>query len=527
MGIQPINAPLRQMRRPAPPAPSEDLTELAGSREPARIPQRQRGLWSFLTWPFVIAPIVAAEASLVGNGHALATEDQDDRAADHGREQPDVPADHEQIVAGAAHTPDDSRDDETDAPRLVATTPKALHDADAHDKVPVARDTVATESQAGDTGSSAGGGGGGGSNGSGPDDNNSSDVNSSGTSPSGSNASPGSETAAIGSSSELSGKNLSSLIPAEISHQIVIGDSPNWVDVLVGGESGLAHTTSAVVSTLTSSVADILSPVGLGTSVNLNDLVNLKDVLGFDLHVNSIGEFIATDLEAALDLHPSYLIANTGSTVLSPVAEGLSALNLGTSNILDGLLGGNDHSFVGHVGNLTAIISSDDAIKGNPLTADLNSNGTASLEKLADAPLPNLSDFSLETGLPVVSTAPVVGAVSDLAHVSIVGEATAMTPGHSIDFSAPALPESDVLFRGNNYTDYHVALQTTGPSAESNSIPATTIGVGSTHDATSLAHVDSPAVNLVTSTSTVQHQDTSLTHISTTLDDLGLRSHTH
>ena len=160
MGIQTINAPLRQMRRPAPPAPSEDLTELAGSREPARIPQRQRGLWSFLTWPFVIAPIVAAEASLVGNGHALATEDQDDRAADHGREQPDVPADHEQIVAGAAHAPDDSRDDETDAPRLVATTPKALHDADAHDKVPIARDTVATESQAGDTGSSAGGGGG-------------------------------------------------------------------------------------------------------------------------------------------------------------------------------------------------------------------------------------------------------------------------------------------------------------------------------------------------------------------------------
>jgi hypothetical protein len=39
--------------------------------------------------------------------------------------------------------------------------------------------------------------------------------------------------------------------------------------------------------------------------------------------------------------------------------------------------------------------------------------------------------------------------------------------------------------------------------------------------------VDSPAVNIVTSSSTVQHQDTSLTHISTTLDDLGLRSHTH
>jgi hypothetical protein len=292
-------------------------------------------------------------------------------------------------------------------------------------------------------------------------------------------------------------------------------------------------------------------------SVNLNDLVNLKDVLGFDLHVNSIGEFVAADLGAALDLNPSYAIANIASAVVSPIVDGVSAvvspivdgvsavvnpivdgvsaLNLGTSTILDSLLGGNNHLVVGHLGDLTSIIGSGDigsddaisALKGNPLTADLGSNGSASLEKLADASLATLLDGNLDTRLPVVGTAPVVATLSDPAHVSIVGEATAITPGHSIDLSAPALPEGDVLFRGNNYTDYHVALQTAGPSAVSNSIPATLTSVVGTPDATSLAHVDNPAVNPAASASTAQHQDTSLTHLSTTLDDLSLRSHTH
>ena len=77
----------------------EDLTELAGSRASPRTPQRQRGLWSFLTWQFVIAPIVAAAFFFIENGHALATEDQDDRAADHQKGQPDAASDHDQAAA--------------------------------------------------------------------------------------------------------------------------------------------------------------------------------------------------------------------------------------------------------------------------------------------------------------------------------------------------------------------------------------------------------------------------------------------
>src|ERR1700741_4295345 len=113
MGLKQNRAQLLQQPIAGENHTAEGLTELAGSRAPPRMPQRQRGLWSFLTWQFVIAPIIAAGSSLfIGNGHTLATEDQDDRAADHQKGQPDAASDHDQAAAG---TPDDSRDDQTDA----------------------------------------------------------------------------------------------------------------------------------------------------------------------------------------------------------------------------------------------------------------------------------------------------------------------------------------------------------------------------------------------------------------------------
>jgi len=250
--------------------------------------------------------------------------------------------------------------------------------------------------------------------------------------------------------------------------------------------------------------------------------------------VNSAGDFVGADIGAALDLHPLHSMANTASTLVSSVADGLPTLNLGMSSTLDSLVGGHDHSIVDQLGDLTSIMSGEDiggdnaiwSLRSNALTGNLSSSGA--LEKLSDASSAMLPDNSLDSRLPVVS-APTFVTVSDSAHISIVGEATAITPGHSIEFAAPVLPEGDVLFRGNNYTDYHVALQSTGPSAESNSIPSSIIGVVTTPDATALAHVDTPAINTASSseTSTAQHQDAPLSHLATTLDDLSLRSHPH
>jgi hypothetical protein len=481
MGIQRISAPMFQVQRLTP--GDDDVFELAGSRAPPKAPQRQRGVWSFLTWPFVIAPIVTAESFL--NGHALPTGDQEDRAADPAKSQSNSTSDHDQTMAVAAKAPDDSLDDQTDTSRLVGAAPRVLHSEDPpHDvnaKPSVARDTVTTSSPAGSDGDGGGGGGGGG-----PSDSSASDTN----------ASSDGDTA--------------------ISHQIIIGASSSgglYIDVPVGGEPGLAHTTSDVVSTLTGSVANILSPVGLDTSVNL------KEILGFDLHVNASGAFVATDLSAALDLHLSHTVPNTVFTVVSPVADGLPLLNLGTSNALDSLFGGENNSVVGHVSDLTSIFGSDGATSA--LSGTLGSNSGASFGKLADAFLATSLDGGSDTRLPVVST------VSDLAHASIVGEATSITPGHSIDFSAPAVPEGDVLFRGNSYTDYHVALQTAGPSDASNNVAATPTSVTSTPDTASLAQVDPAAVNHAVPSVTAQHQDLSLIHISTTLDELSLRGHSH
>jgi hypothetical protein len=187
-------------------------------------------------------------------------------------------------------------------------------------------------------------------------------------------------------------------------------------------------------------------------------------------------------------------------------------LNLEMSNPLDRLLGGDNHnhSVVGHLGDLTSVITSGDIGSGDPISALVGNLGSNVLSSKTDLP--------------------VVGAVSDPAHVSIVVEATAVIPGHSIDFPTPALPEGDVLFHGNSYTDYHVALQSAGPSPGSGSIASTLASVSGIPDATSLTHVDAPVANaapLTSTTATEQHPDVLLTHMSTTLDDLSLRSHTH
>ena len=274
---------------------------------------------------------------------------------------------------------------------------------------------------------------------------------------------------------------------------------------------------------------------------------------------------LATDLGAVLDLNPSFATPNIGSIVVSTVAnpvssvvnlvaDGLPMLDLETANPLDRLLGGDshNHSAVGHLGDLTSLIGSDgighalpghlgdltsdvisgDISSGDPISAlvdnpgcnVLSSNTAASLGMLPDAFAATSPGDRSNTDLPGI------GAVSDPVHFSIVAEATAIIPGHSIDFLTPALPEGDVLFHGNSYTDYHIALQSAGPSPGSGSIASTPASVLGILDATSLTHVDAPIANAAPSTSTaatVEHPDVLLTHISTTLDDLSLRSHTH
>ncbi|MBV9560367.1 MAG: hypothetical protein JOY90_07895 [Bradyrhizobium sp.] len=527
MGIKRSSARVLQFRRPTAgeDLTENDLTELAGSRAPPRTPRRQRGLWSFLTWQFVIAPIVAAASSFIGNGHASATDDQDDRIADHQKGQPDAASDHGQAAVGtAAETPDDGRNDQTDSSlRLLGATPKGLADRDGlpheeHAGPAVAHDIVAT-APAGD-----------GEVDDGLDAASSDDCR----------AALHKCIAAAGSSGDASG--VSSGSPTEIPPPIVIGELPSGglhVDVSVGGELNLSLPTTGVVSTLPGSLADMLATVGLSSPLDL------KDYLGFDLHVNAGGELVASDLGTLLDLSLSLATLNMVSPVVSPAANTVSSVVnlvadglpiLGTSNPLDQLLGNDTHhhSVIGHLGDLTSLLgngSISHELPGHPgeltsVIAGGDIGGGDPISALVDKLdcLKMLPDALAATppGSGSSTDLPVVGAVADHAHVGIVVDA--------IDFPSPVQPEGDVLFHGNSYSDYHVALQSAGPSSGSGSIAPMLNSVSGILDAPLPAHVDSPGEKAAPSTSTgatVQHPDALLIHIATTLDDLSLRSHTH
>ena len=120
-------------------------------------------------------------------------------------------------------------------------------------------------------------------------------------------------------------------IPNGLPHEIAVGASTGGalVDILVESD---AHTTSDVISAITKGGPDIMSPVGLDT------MASLKDVLGFDLHVNAAGGFVANDLSAALDVNHSQFVADVVSTASSPVAEGLPLVGVGASKAVDSFL---------------------------------------------------------------------------------------------------------------------------------------------------------------------------------------------
>ena len=701
MGIQQTAAPLPQTRGLK---RTDQVFELAGSRAPPRAPERQRGLWSFLTWSFVIAPIVTAESFFAKNGHTLTpADDQNDPSTYHDKDQLAATSDQDPTVAAAAIASDGSQEDNTDASRLVGAVRWAAHNGDPqHDKSPtlaVARDTDPTSAPTG------GGGGGGG-----PSDTN---ATSDGTSKlqnvdNVDEGSPSGSSELTLSSAEIPdvSHNLTSSggIPDDLSQSsgggpyielsaggepisVQIG-SPSLVQIgllgqgLLSGEipNSLPHEMAVgvstggglidnVISTIAKAAPDILLPVALDT------VASLKDVLGFDLHVNAAGGFVANDLSAALDSNPSQLVADVVSTAAIPVAEGLPLVGVGASKEVDSLLSGKGLLDVGHlndvtsetsslvatatsavspesalitnlldseasnntdsllggkglldvghlndvtsetssvVATVTSAVSPESALSTNlldsgaskstdsllggkglldvghlndvtsetssvvatvtsavspesslstnlldseasksadsllggkglldvghlsdpisepssvvatsGLSSDLGSTAGAALEKVSASGLSISHESGSNTNLSMVST------VSDVPHVGIVGEATDLTPGHSVDFPAQPVPEGDALFSGTSYTDYHVALNTSVSSNAVNSISDTTTTVTNTHDAASVSPVDSPNASHASEPPAPEHHEASLTQVSNAVDELSVRGHIH
>jgi hypothetical protein len=505
MGIRQIGAPLSQTGGLK---LSDEVFELAGSRAPPRAPERQRGLWSFLTWSFVIAPIVTAETFFAKNASALgqAAEEQNNSVGGLDKGSAEATTDHNPSAV-AAVVADDSRDDDAGASRLIGAARTVLHDGGSqHDQSPA--HVASHETDAASAPALGGGGGGGGG---GPHDAVASEAGASSYSAvSFQDGDLTNET--LGG---LAGQSLSSgEIPYGLPNGLAVDASASGglIDISVGGEPILASTTHDLISAATTTVSEILSPVGLDTAVNL------KDILGFDVQLSGTHGFLANDLGAALEANLPQPVANLMSTAVGATPESLSLLDFGASKTLDNLLGPNDLFDVGHLNSVTVLTSGQVTASG--MTGNLSGDGDAALEKLTGA-LATGPDSASDANLPVDlgSDVPRVGVV--------VGEATDVTPGHSIDFPSQALPEGDVLFGGSGYTDYHVALNTSVSSSSVNGVTATATAVTNTHDAASLSLVDAPNASHASEPPAPEHQEVLLPQVSNAVDELSVRGHGH
>jgi hypothetical protein len=590
MGIQ------RRLRLASPPAkllPSPiDFVELSRSRNPPRGPERQRGLWSFLTWSFVLAPIAVAEAFVPQHALANPADDQVESSAPQSHATAAVPADVLATAAPAAVS-EQPQEDANDSSRLAEALRGTSHNgnlSEGHVAPPIGATEAAN--------SSAGGGGGGG-----PDDSSETQslsddatasqstgdtelIRTSGQSSLLNDISKVGQTETLASSAvdhigplvgtaagEL-GSGLSTIVSAttdEISKiplGTVASSALDHVEPLIGTATGeLASDLSTIVSattgeipkiplgTVASSALDHVEPsIGTATGELASDLstivsattdeipkiplgtvassaldhvqpsigaatgalaselstvengtpfglpaagedtpINLKDVLGFDLHVNPSSGAVATEATLAPPgASLSHSMGDLGFVTNMPSADSISDQPPGISHEVDELFAtGQSASDLQNLGNSISQNQMGLAKAVTPAT-DLGIQGVPS----------DLTAGTTSPATPVMQT---------------VGEATDVTPGHSLEFSTPSSSAGDALFQGTNYTDYHVALQTgistlagappesaIGTTSESASVPAVT---ALPVEQPSLTHADSSAVTQPAQPAAPEHQD--------------------
>jgi hypothetical protein len=321
----------------------------------------------------------------------------------------------------------------------------------------------------------------------------------------------GSELSTIvsGTSNEISKVvSLDTLVSSALGH---VEPSIGTVTGALGSElstivSGTSNEISKVVSldTLVSSVLDHVEPsigtvtgalgsepstIESGTPIGLpvageDTPINLKDVVGFDLRITPGSGAVAT--EAALappGISLSHSIGDVGFVASMPSTDSISALPPGISHEVDDLFAvGQDASDLDNLGNATS-----------PNETGLAKAGTQ-------------ADLGVE-GLPGGLAAATASPAAPVVHT--VGEASDVTPGHSLELSTPPSSAGDALFQGTKYTDYHMVLQT-GVSAVGNIIsePASVPAIAAPPvEQPSLAHADSSALTQPPEQAAPGHQD--------------------
>ncbi|HTE78729.1 MAG TPA: hypothetical protein VK653_18600, partial [Xanthobacteraceae bacterium] len=473
---------------------------------------RQRGFWSFLTWPFILSDVVAAGVFF---GIAAQATDQGDEGGGHGASHSNPAFDDISSTAPNGTTADDVQDDEVayngHSPRSVLNLHNLQFADNGIELQPASNDAGARASDGG------GGGGGGGGSDSG-DSGSSGAVSANFPGAVGANF-PGADGSGIdlgghvdqlspfdvhggtdgarGSGSADSGSSgaIGANFPGADSPGIDLGVHVEQLlgfDVRVGADGIFVGVDSAPWPDLNPSalISDLAQGLGVGG-------IDLHHLLGFDVHLGSDGFFVVSDLvqtanlNAGLDLTGILLPQHHGSSGLidpSPLTglPGLGTGSIGDVNTTLGLADGGFGLFSG-VARVPASVPSAaggvESIASDVLAGagPAPSNGSSLIKSLA----PSVSQSSDSASLSEIAPAHVVG---DAASVDALASNGDLSSGATLNFPAGPLPQLDELFSGNRYTEYNMTLQ--APSPDAGKIGVAPISNAVDHAAVSPAPVD-------------------------------------
>lgn len=486
MGIRRIDAPKGEIPKQVTEDDDNYIFQLAGSRKTAKVPQRQRGIWSFLVSPFVFSSLIAVQSALA-KGHSAPGEEEDAANNQASHANGVSPASPNDPSAATSHSPDDRIGDQTGSSGYPVAR---VQSTDAAAPEELKKSEMTRNADPAPTIAPPDGGGGGGSDDRAQDDS-SSDQNGPGA---------------------LSDSALTSL------------DQPHGTSVLpIVIDAGASGIHVGIATGAGPALANILPAVDLGVGLN-GTLLNLKDVVGFDVHLGNDGSFVDVGLGDMIDAHLS--IPQTVNAVVNSVAE-LPIINISAPNVLDELFGNTHGASTTH---LTSTFDTHGILTTLDQHATTDLGVSTKLSATIDAALLKVDTSTSLSGaaeLPhfdTVATTAVANTLSD-----VLGHTGVVSAGSAIQLP-PAVPiTGDALFSGNHYTDYHVALQSTFPG--SSSVSPAPSGVSSSVETVVAQLPDAlphdTAHGQTETPTAAPHPDQSANQLLHSLDDLSIRSGAH
>jgi hypothetical protein len=401
-----------------------------------KAPERQRGLWSFLTWSFFLSQ-VAGKSFFPGGAYAA----QDD------------------YDGVGAHATTDAETTYNDTPRagsLIAGLPEGAEDQDVNFQhtthlphsvlmldVPPAAPALGGKPSTSDAAPDPSGGGGGGG----------------GSDPAVSDASPsdGLEEGLVPAIGVTSTPDENLIVSSGLDphpDQMVLG-----LDANGSASEGLGlevHTgTTGILLAADVDLAPVLNPDHLVSDVGLTIGGNLNEVLGFDLRLSGDGIFVGTDIDLSQVASAALTLDMAPSSTLTATANVIDVLGFDARMDVPGLAGVDaiGEAAKGTLAEVTGIHLFGDS---GSLTAQLMNNPDGA----AKATVSNAVGVVTSGSVDGVASEPAQQVAQVMFDASGLIQTGDVSSGDAIKLTAQTLSQPDELFSGNSYTDYHVTLQT-------------------------------------------------------------------